>query len=200
MGGLIGPWGDRPPRKPRVGAGRAALAKRAKSRGGGERKRSAAAARRGLSRGRGRRRKGFRLSEWAPAAELMRFSRLFEQKFLNRQRLRNLVFAVVGAWVAWTFLIGDASLTRLWFVRHQNARLQREIDGLSADEAHFQGDVTALANPRNREALELVARDEHALVRDGETLVRFYDEDGAAAEGRATDGGATEEEAEADAR
>jgi cell division protein FtsB len=172
----IGPWGKRPPRKPRVGAGRAALAKRAKVRGGGE-QRAAQAARRALTRGRKRRKsRGLQLSRWGPAAELLRFSRVFEQKFLNRQRLRHLVVALAGVWLAWTFLIGDASLPRLWSVERENAALEAEIEKLTRHEERLAADVKALENPRDKRALELVARDEHALVRDGEKLVRFYEE------------------------
>ncbi len=105
----------------------------------------------------------------------MHWSRLFEQKFLLRQRLRTVLIALAGVWVLWTFVIGPASLARLWFVDRDCARLESEIADLSAQEAALRAEVEALQDPKNARALEWVARDEHAMVRDGEKLVRFYE-------------------------
>ncbi len=187
--GNVGPWGDRPPRKPKVGAGRAALAKRAKARGGSERKTSAEAARRGLDRGRrgrpNRRRSGGRGNSrvgqaiGAPvrgaAAELGRWGRVFEQRFLLRQRLRTVLLALAAVWIVWTFLVGDASLPRLWAVQRQNASLTATIDDLSEREGSLRAEVVALDGRGAPPELERIAREEHAMVRDGEVLVRFRD-------------------------
>ena len=180
-----GPWGDRPPKKPRVGAGKAALAKRAKTKtkrkaaggraGRGERKR-VEAVRRGLSRNRRRGGLGKRFGRpvRGAASELSRFYGLFEQKFLIRQRLRTILVALAVVWAAWTFLIGDAGILRLLHVKHQNDRLAPEIEELERRQEELLQEVRALTNPEATDFLEKVAREEHALVKDGEVLVRFY--------------------------
>ena len=190
--GNVGPWGDRPPRRPAVGAGRAALKKRAKAGGGGESASAAAAARRALGRvrggrgarrdggGRGRNgRSGAGAGLGAPmrgaAAGLMRWSRVFEQRFLLRQRLRTILIALAAVWIVWTFLLGDASLPRLWMVDHRNDRLVVEIEEMAAREARLKAEVVALESKRSAPEFERIAREEHALVRDGEVLVRFHE-------------------------
>lgn len=156
------------------GAGRAALAKRAQARGGRERRQSAAAARRALRRGkpsrpdRGRRIRG-------AAAELRRVSRLVEQKFVTRQRLRHVALALAGIWVLWTFALGDASLPRLWSVRSQNHKLAARIDELRIQAKQLEDEVRALDDPSDRDAMEKRAREDLGYVRDGEVLVRFYE-------------------------
>jgi cell division protein FtsB len=165
------------------GSGRTALGKRDKSksvfaRRGGE-KRAAVAVRRALNR-----RKGPRVAA-APLAvpeslrdaalELRRFSQLVEQKFLSRQRLRNVLLALAGMWVLWTFVIGDAGLIRLFGVRHQNTKLEREIEELAVQEQVVSEEVDALADPKSN-AVERIAREEHGMVRPGEKLVRFYED------------------------
>jgi cell division protein FtsB len=179
---MASPWGDTPPRRPATGAGRAALAKRARARGGAERRASAEAARRGLSRGRSNRRARRRSDR--PDGDLLRpvrrgwgflvqHSRHFRQRFLLQRRIRHLVLAVAVAWAAWTFLLGDAGVPRLLSLKHQNGHLEREIGALEAEQARLEAEVKALAKG-DRTAIERVARDEHAMVRDGEVLVRFY--------------------------
>jgi cell division protein FtsB len=163
-----------------VGAGRAALAKRAKA--GGKRgsrtqeRKRAEAARRGLSRGkrRGGSGKSFGRPIKGAANELMRFYGLFEQKFLIRQRLRTILLTLAAAWALWTFVIGDAGVFRLLHVKHQNEQLAPEIEKLQRQEQELLADVKALeqADPVT---VEHVAREQHALVKDGEVLVRFYD-------------------------
>jgi cell division protein FtsB len=170
------PWGSAPPRPPAPGAGRAALSRRALTRGGRERRQAAAAARRALRRGtaprpdRGRRIRG-------AAAELRRVSRLVEQRFLTRQRLRHVALALAGIWILWTFAIGDASLPRLWSVTSQNRKLSARIDELRVQAERLETEVRALDDPDDPAARERVARDELGYVRDGEVLVRFYDGD-----------------------
>lgn len=180
----VGPWGGSPPRKPKVGAGRAALTKRAKARGKTGAKRAskaqertrAEAARRGLSRGRRRGGNGKRFGRPIRGAtnELRRYYGLFEQRFLTRQRLRTILLALAAAWAMWTFVIGDAGVFRLLHVKHQNAQLAPEIEALTREEQELQRQVRALekADPVT---VEHVAREQHALVKDGEVLVRFYD-------------------------
>ena len=170
------PWGDVTPRKPKVGAGREALKRRAKARGGRERKASAEAARRGLRRA-GANRRRMRNPFRSASGEVRRFAGLFQQQFVARKRLRHLLIAIGAVWMLWTFGIGDGSLTRLWMVKHKNARLEARIAELTAQHAALKEEVEALEDPRNDEALELVARDDHALVKDGEVLVRFYGKD-----------------------
>jgi cell division protein FtsB len=142
----------------------------------GERK-SAAAARRALRRGRGTRPKGDGPIRGA-AKELRRFSRIVEQKFANRQRLRHLLLALAGLWALWTFVLGGASLPKLWSVRRQNAKLSARIEELARQESELRAEVQALGDPKNEEALERLAREEYGVVRDGEILVKFYEEDG----------------------
>jgi cell division protein FtsB len=136
------------------------------------------AARRGLSRGRkfGGVGKRFGRPVRGAAAELQRFYGLFEQKFLIRQRLRTIVITLVAAWAAWTFVIGDAGVLRLLHVKHQNAKLLPEIDALKREEKKLRVEVRALTQPDDK-TLEHVAREQHALVKDGEVLVRFYEGD-----------------------
>jgi cell division protein FtsB len=176
-------WTDAAPRRPRTGAGRAALVRRAKARAGktrpGER-RGAEAARRGLRRGRTRRR-GPAGPIRGAAAELRRFSKLIEQKFVTRQRLRHLLMALAAIWALWTFALGDASLPKLWATKRQNAKLSAEIDDLTVRERQARADVAAL-EASDHEALEIAAREEFGLVRDGEKIVRFYEGDGERAE------------------
>jgi len=176
-----GPWGGNPPRRPRPGSGREALAKRVKARGTrGSRhveRTRAEAARRGLSRNRRRGGRGKRFGPVRGAAlELRRYYGLFEQKFLIRQRLRTIVLALAGAWALWTFGIGDAGLLRLLHVRHQNAQLAPQIEELQRQEEELLREVRALEKA-DAETLENVAREQHALVKDGEVLVRFYSGD-----------------------
>jgi cell division protein FtsB len=106
----------------------------------------------------------------------MRFYGLFEQKFLIRQRLRGIVITLIAAWALWTFVIGDAGILRLLHVRHQNAKLVPEIEALKQEEKELRVEVRALTSPDD-ETLEHVAREQHALVKDGEVLVRFYEGD-----------------------
>ena len=175
-----GPWGERPPQRPKVGAGRTALARRAKARGGGERRDSAVAARRGLSRGSGNRRGRKRIDPgvlvpvrrgWGVLAQ---HTRHFQQRFLAQRRLRHILVAIAVGWVAWTFLIGDAGLPRLLALRHGNAKLEGEVAGMEAVQVDLETDVRALEQG-DRAMIEWIARDEHAMVRDGEVLVRFFD-------------------------
>jgi len=174
------PWGGTAPSAPRVGSGRAALAKRAKARGGKERRAATAAARRALNRGSGNRRSRRGAGEgrlirpvrgaWN---ELVRQGRSAQQRFLVRQRLRPILLALAAAWVLWTFLLGDASLFRLWSVRHENSDLTSEIRQLESRDTRVRDDVRALRSGDEPELIERLAREEHAMVRDGETLVRF---------------------------
>jgi cell division protein FtsB len=156
------------------GAGRAALSRRARARGGRERRQSTAAARRALRRGktprpdRGRRIRG-------AAAELRRVSRLVEQKFVTRQRLRNVALALAGIWILWTFALGDASLPKLWSVKSQNHKLAARIDELRVQAKQLEDEVRALDDRSDPGAMEKVAREDLGYVRDGEVLVRFYD-------------------------
>jgi cell division protein FtsB len=136
------------------------------------------AARRGLSRGRqyGGLGKRFGRPVRGAAAELQRFYGVFEQKLLIRQRLRTIVITLVAAWAVWTFVIGDAGIFRLLHVRHQNAKLAPEIEALKREERKLRVEVRALTQPDDK-TLEHVAREQHALVKDGEVLVRFYEGD-----------------------
>jgi len=151
------------------------LAKRAKARGGRERSQSPKAARRALSRGKpGRAKRSGRIR--GAAAELRRVSRLVEQKFVTRQRLRHVALALAGIWILWTFALGDASLPRLWKVKTQNHKLAVRIDELREQSTELESEVRALEDP-SQDATEIHARDELGYVRDGEVLVRFYDDE-----------------------
>lgn len=207
---MSSPWGESTPRKPKAGAGRIALSKRAKARGGGESRSAAKAARRGLAR-RGERKPAKRSTRAAAAASRRTANRRkgegggaaaaagaagemmlgpfrrgwnvlrhhtadLEQTFLIQKKLRTLGLAVVGGWVAWTFLIGDASVPRWLSVKAENSRLEKEVTELEKARGLLDSDVSALKRGE-REVVERIARDEHAMVREGEVLVRFYEED-----------------------
>lgn len=181
--GVGGPWGDRAPKRPSVGAGRVALARRVEARGGRERRRAAEAARRGMSRTpRGRllqrvaRVADVELPSPVKSAfvEVVRQSRLVQQKFLQRQKLRGLAIGLAAVWAAWTFLLGDASLPRIVWVRLQNERLEKRIERLEVENARLAAEVEELEGG-GAAMVERLAREEHAMVRDGEVLVRFYE-------------------------
>lgn len=177
-------WNAAPPRRPIPGSGRTALGKRGKTknpfaRRAGE-KRAAVAARRALNRRKGSASRAIPslavpTSLRDAALELRRFSQLVEQRFLSRQRLRHVLLALAGLWVLWTFIIGDAGVIRLWSVRHQNAKLEKQIEELTAQEEVVQAEVRALTDPKSN-AVERIAREEHGMVRPGEKLVKFYED------------------------
>lgn len=176
------PWGNSAPQAPRPGSGRAALSRRASARGGRERRSSAAAARRAMDRGSGGRRRSSReggaLAKPIRGAwnELVRHGRTVQQGFLATQRLRHVLVALAAVWVIWTFLLGEASVPRLFRVKHENAGLTEEIGALEAREAALKKEVRALETGSDPELVQKLAREEHAMVKDGEKLVRFVDE------------------------
>jgi len=168
------PWGGNVSRKPRIGAGREALAKRTAPR---ERPATVEAARRGLHRAKNRVRRSHQASKPGPirgaAAKLRAFAGLFEQRFLDRKRLRHILLAFAAIWALWTFVLGDAGLPRLWSIRRSNTAITHEIEAMKERETELRKRVGALEDPSDLRALEEVAREEHALVREGEVLVRF---------------------------
>jgi cell division protein FtsB len=176
-------WNSAPPRRPLPGSGRSALRKRGKTKNPFARrvgeKRAAVAVRRALNRRKGAKPAATTLavpeSLRGAALELRHFSRLVEQKFLSRQRLRNLLIALAGMWVLWTFGIGDAGLLRLLSVKHQNAKLEKEIEKLTEEEQVVGAEVDALSDSKSN-AIERIAREEHGMIRQGEKLVRFYED------------------------
>lgn len=176
-------WGSKPPRRPRPGSGRAALAKKARERKttasqrptAGQ-KTSTKAARRAIRRTKGspRGESGAPRPIQGAAQELRRVSRLVEQKIGDRQRLRHILLALGGMWVIWTFALGEASLPKLWAANRRNAALSRQIEALTADLTEVHAEVIALDDPNNPEALEEAGRLEYGLIKDGEKLVKFY--------------------------
>jgi cell division protein FtsB len=160
---------------PRVGAGREALAKRPRAKT--ERRTTAEAARRALRRStKGQRPTGPNPIRGA-AAKLRAFGGLFEQRFLDRKRLRHIALALAAIWALWTFLLGDAGLPRFWSIRRTNDDLTQQIQTMTVEERALSKRVVALRDPANLQVLEEVARDEHALVREGEVLVRFTEDE-----------------------
>lgn len=108
-------------------------------------------------------------------AEVVRQSRVVQQKYLPRQRLRSVGIGLAAIWAAWTFVLGDASFTRLLWVRYNNERLERQVKKLELEEATLRSEVDQLH--RGGDALvDKLAREEHAMVKDGEVLVRFYED------------------------
>ena len=181
--GVGGPWGDHAPRRPDVGAGRIALKRRVTARGGNERRGALEAARRGMRRGP----KGRLLQRVAEVdlpqpvknalGEMARQSRLVQQKLLQRQKLKNVAIGLAAIWVAWMFVLGDAGAPRLLWVKYQNERLGHEIERLAIENAHLQAEVSQLEGGGN-EIVDRLAREDQAMVKDGEVLVRFYDPKG----------------------
>jgi cell division protein FtsB len=166
-----------------VGAGRIALVRRVTARGGNERRGALEAARRGMRRGP----KGRLLERVAEVdlpqpvknalGEVARQSRLVQQKLLQRQKLKNIAIGLAAIWAAWTFVLGDAGAPRLLWVKYENERLGREIQRLEIENAHLQAEVQQLEGGGN-EIVDRLAREEQAMVKDGEVLVRFYDPKG----------------------
>ncbi|MFN8179103.1 MAG: septum formation initiator family protein [bacterium] len=181
--GVGGPWGDHAPQRPSVGAGRIALKRRVTARGGNERRGALEAARRGMRRGP----KGRLLQRVAEVdlpqpvknalGEMARQSRLVQQKLLQRQKLKNVAIGLAAIWVVWMFILGDAGAPRLLWVKYENERLGREIERLAIENAHLQAEVSQLEGGGN-EIVDRLAREEQAMVKDGEVLVRFYDPKG----------------------
>jgi cell division protein FtsB len=181
--GIGGPWGDRAPRRPQAGAGRIALVRRITARGGNERRRALEAARRGMRRGPS----GRLLKHVAEVdlpqpvknawTEVVRQSRLVQQKLLQRQKLKSVAIGLVAIWLAWTFVLGDAGFPRLLWVKMQNEKLENEIQQLEIQNASLQTQVDQLERGGN-EIVDRLAREEQAMVKDGEVLVRFYDPKG----------------------
>jgi cell division protein FtsB len=177
----IGPFGERPPARPQVGAGRTALVRRVEARGGRERSRAAQAARRGMQRGpTGRLLKRVAEVDFpAPVktafAEVFRQSRVVQQKYLPRQKLRTIGLGLAAIWAVWTFILSDAAVPRLLWVRYQNERLERQVKKLEVEEAKLRDEVETLHRGGD-ELVDKLAREEHAMVKDGEILVRFYDD------------------------
>lgn len=168
------------PREPRVGAGREALTKRAKARGGSEKRGAAEAARRGLRReGSGGRRlklPAIRMPRIHALSEIVRLSGAFQQKYLQRQRVRSVVLLFVGMWIVWTFVLGEASVPRYFAIRRDNDRLAAEVKRLREEQVGLQAEVSALKSEREARAVERIARSQHSMIKDGEVLVKFYEE------------------------
>jgi cell division protein FtsB len=163
-----------------VGTGRAALVRRVTARGGNEQRRAAEAARRGLRRGPSGRllQRVARVELPTPVrsafAEVVRHSRVVQQKFLQRQKLRTIGIGLAVIWAVWTFVLGDAGIPRLLWVQWQNGRLAHEIERLEVENARLNEEVRHLRSGAEG-IVEELAREEHAMVRDGEVLVRFYE-------------------------
>jgi cell division protein FtsB len=146
----------------------------------GER-RTVAAARRGLRRQgeRGLRRiklPQIKIPKIRALSEVARLSAAFQQRYLQRQRVRSVLLIFAGMWVVWTFLLGPASIPRYLAVRRENAELANEVRLLREQQAELQAEVNALASGKGMRVVERVARDQHAMIREGEVLVKFYDE------------------------
>jgi cell division protein FtsB len=116
-----------------------------------------------------------RLPESGVVAKLRSTSRLAQQTFLKKHRLRDVLILLAAIWVLWTFGLSEAGLPKLVAVKRQNAELRVEIEELEAREAALRVEVDALKDRRNTRAVEHAARDEHAMVKDGEVLVRFHE-------------------------
>lgn len=116
-----------------------------------------------------------RLPESGVVAKLRGTSRLAQQTFLKKHRLRDVLILLAAIWVLWTFGLSEAGLPKLVAVNRQNAELRVEIEELEAQEAALRVEVDALKDKRNTRAVEHAARDEHAMVKDGEVLVRFHE-------------------------
>jgi cell division protein FtsB len=163
-----------------VGAGRVALARRVTARGGNERRGALEAARRGMRRGpSGRLLKRVADVEIPQPVknawiEVVRQSRFVQQKLLQRQKLKNIGIALAAIWVAWTFVLGDSGLPRILWARWQNERLEAEIQQLKVKNAHLRTQVQELERGGD-EIVDRLAREDHALVKDGDVLVRFYE-------------------------
>ena len=158
-----------------------ALSRRAQARGGWEARRAAQAARRGLGRTRvrgGRRLKmpNIRIPKIRALSEVARLSAAFQQRYLQRQRVRSVLLILAGAWFLWTFVLGDASFPRLWSLRHQNAQLADQVQKLREEQVGLQAEVSALKKERQSRLVERIARDQYSMIKDGEVLVKFYEE------------------------
>ena len=90
----------------------------------------------------------------------------------SRLLLTGIVIA--AGWACWTFVLGDAGVPRLLSLRHQNRELERELARLDGQRERLQSEVRSLRKG-DAAVIERIAREEHALVRDGEVLVRFFE-------------------------
>ncbi len=161
----------------------------------GER-RAAVAARRGLRRrgaGAGLRRIKFpqiKIPKIRALSEVARLSGVFQQRYLQRQRVRSMLMVLAGIWLAWTFVLGPASVPRFLAVRRENASLANEVRVLREQQAELQAEVNALNKGKEARVVERIARDQHAMIRDGEVLVKFYEEGRGGPEQRANEAAA----------
>lgn len=158
-----------------------ALTRRAQARGGWEARGSAQAARRGLGRthARGARRlkmPHIRIPKIRALSEVARFSAAFQQRYLQRQRVRSVLLIFAVAWLVWTFFLGDASFPRLVSLRRENAQLADQVRKLREEQLGLQAEVSALKKERQTRLVERIARDQYSMIKDGEILVKFYEE------------------------
>ena len=158
-----------------------ALTRRAQARGGWEARRSAQAARRGLgrTRARGTRRlkmPHIRIPKIRALSEVARLSAAFQQRYLQRQRVRSVLLILLGAWLVWTFVLGDASVPRLLQLRRENAQLSNQVQKLREEQLGLQAEVSALKKEKQSRMVERIARDQYSMIKDGEILVKFYEE------------------------
>lgn len=109
-------------------------------------------------------------------AQVVDLSSRFQQKYLQRQRVQSVILVLVGIWVVWTFLLGDASLPRLVALRQENHKLSKEVEALREEQTGLQAEVSALKREKQSRAVERIARDQHSMIKDDEILVKFYEE------------------------
>ena len=109
-------------------------------------------------------------------SEVARLSSAFQQRYLQRQRVRSVLLILACAWLVWTYLLGDASVPRLLSLKRENAQLADQVRKLREEQVGLQAEVSALKKERQTRVVERIARDQYSMIKDGEILVRFYEE------------------------
>jgi cell division protein FtsB len=109
-------------------------------------------------------------------SEVARLSSAFQQRYLQRQRVRSVLLILGSAWLVWTFLLGDASVPRLLSLKRENAQLADQVRKLREEQLGLQAEVSALKKEKQTRMVERIARDQYSMIKEGEILVKFYEE------------------------
>ncbi|MBI4551289.1 MAG: septum formation initiator family protein [Candidatus Latescibacteria bacterium] len=95
-----------------------------------------------------------------------------------RDYLRWVIGVVLVAILAYVYVGGNYGLYRIWRLKQQKTRLERDISALEARRYDLVQELTLLkknpvTDPRLRLKLERLAREEYGMVRKDEMVYRF---------------------------
>jgi len=61
-------------------------------------------------------------------------------------------------------------------LRRENAQLSDQVRKLREEQLGLQAEVSALKKEKQSRMVERIARDQYSMIKDGEILVKFYEE------------------------